>query len=376
MKIQVFINELKMLNIQMITGVPDSTLKVFCEYMRNANDIFDHVVAANEGAAVGMAIGEYLATGRPACVYMQNSGLGNVVNPVTSLTHKDVYQIPVLFIIGWRGEPGLVDEPQHKYMGNITIPLLDNLDIDWSIVESNTTESDLHNIFEKARNVLKHNNSFALIVKKGTFEEYPIEKYNNNYGLIRENVIKSIVEWLDKTDVVVSTTGKISRELYEQSELVIGNHNQSFLTVGGMGHADMIAYQIARRSPKQRVICLDGDGALLMHMGSMAVIGNHPEHNMVHICLNNEVHESVGSIPTAASGMCFSNVARAVGYSYVASVHTHHELSEVLNYVRDNEQLSFIEVFVSTKSRADLGRPKESAIQNKEQFMRYHGVIG
>ena len=194
MKIQSFIDELKMLNIQMITGVPDSTLKVFCEYLRNVNDAFDHLVAANEGAAVGMAIGEYLATGRPACVYMQNSGLGNVVNPVTSLTHKDVYQIPVLYIIGWRGEHGLMDEPQHKYMGNITIPMLDDLEINWSIVESKTTEADLRNIFEKARNVLKNNNSYALIVKKGTFEEIFAAKYKNNYGLIRENVVKTIVE--------------------------------------------------------------------------------------------------------------------------------------------------------------------------------------
>lgn len=374
MKIERFMEHIRKCNIQTFTGVPDSTLQVFCNYLYSETmKCMDHVVAANEGAAVGIAIGEYLATGRPTCVYMQNSGLGNIVNPYTSLTHKEVYGIPMLFVIGWRGEPGESDEPQHKFMGKVTLPILKALEIDYDIVEKDTSEQQLSDIFNRAYDEMNKGNSYALVVKKGTFDTDVKKKYANEHKLCREIAIQRIVEWLDKTDIVVSTTGKISRELYEQCDKIIGNHEQVFLTVGGMGHADMIAYQIAKKKPEQQIICLDGDGALLMHMGSLGVIGQHPISNFLHICINNEVHESVGGMPTGVCGMSFSNVAESVGYKNVYKVFTTEELRDTLKIARECKELTLIEIFVSTESRADLGRPKETAEQNKQQFMRYHG---
>lgn len=375
MKIEKFFAEIRKINVQTITGVPDSTLQVFCDYLRNENvEFIDHIVAANEGAAVGIAIGEYLASGRPACVYLQNSGLGNVVNPVTSLANEEVYNIPILFIVGWRGEPGIKDEPQHKFMGKVTLPILDLLQIQWDVIDRATTELELNEIFERAKSRLDNNHSYAIVVKKSTFDLFDTCKYENTFSLVREDAISTIVEWMQKSDIVVSTTGKISRELYEQSDRIKGNHRQTFLTVGGMGHADMIAYQIARRKSDRCVICLDGDGALLMHMGSMAVIGQNPVKNFIHICINNEVHESVGGMPTGASGMRFSRVARTIGYKRVYEVYTKEELSNVLSKVREEKEMVFIEILVSVESRTDLGRPKETAEENKRQFMQYHGV--
>lgn len=377
MKIEQLVRKISELGIQTITGVPDSTLKSLCDLLRISGDQYfkNHVVAANEGAAVGIAIGEYLSCAKPACVYMQNSGLGNVINPVTSLTHTDVYGIPMLFIVGWRGEPGYKDEPQHKFMGKKTLDFLANLDIEYDIVNANCSENELNDMFDSIQQNFEANKSYALVIRKNTFEVNPsIKKYQNKFKLNREDAISTIIKWTQDMDIIVSTTGKISRELYEQCDKIKGNHGQAFLTVGGMGHANMIAYQIARNKKDNRVICIDGDGALLMHMGSLAVIGQNPVDNYVHICLNNEVHESVGSMPTGVSGMEFSALAKCAGYNRVYTVYTIDQLASVLEDVRQDWKEVFIEVFVSTDSRNDLGRPKESAQENKKEFMNYHGV--
>lgn len=375
MKAHILGNFIKDLGIRTITGIPDSTLQEFCAFLDlDGKEIFDsHVVPANEGAAVGIAIGEYLATGAPACVYMQNSGLGNVVNPVTSLANNKVYGIPMLFLIGWRGEPGVHDEPQHKFMGEITRDLVRDLGIPYDIMDMTTPEEHLADIAQRIKKAFSERKQYAIIIKKGTFEPTQKKEYQNENILVRENVIRMITDWMRPEDVVISTTGKISRELYESMDTIKGTHEQAFLCVGGMGHANMIAYQIAERNPDKRVVCLDGDGALLMHMGSLAVIGSHPVKNLVHICLDNEAHESVGGMYTGARGVAYDAIARASGYQNVFCITCEDQLKNVLAGIKDNNGLYFILIKVAISSRADLIRPKESAEENKIRFMDYHG---
>lgn len=372
MNIDMYVKKLLELGIETITGVPDSTLQEFCNYIgKKEKEGFPfHVTAANEGAAIGIAIGEFLATGKPACVYMQNSGLGNAVNPLTSLAHTDVYGIPMLLMIGWRGEPGIKDEPQHKYMGKITPALLEVLDIRYSIITKDTDEEELEKALEQAKNEFLKNRQYALIIQKGTFAKTDGIIYKNAHRLGREEAIGVIVDWLEDKDLVVSTTGKISREMYEQSDKRIGNHRQTFLTVGGMGHANMIACQLAKRLPERRIICLDGDGALLMHLGNMAVIGEQDPENLVHICLNNGAHESVGGMPTGAPGLDFEEMAKQAGYPRTSCVHHKEELKEKLSLVREEKNLTFLQIMVSMGAREDLGRPKESAEENKGSFRK------
>lgn len=367
-----FARKIKEMGVETITGIPDSTLKVFCDYIENAGrELFPYrITTANEGGAIGIAIGEYLATGKPACVYMQNSGLGNTVNPLTSLAHTDVYGIPMLLMIGWRGEPGVKDEPQHKYMGKITTSLLKILDIRYSIITDKTTEKELEQILAIAKEEFLKSRQYALVIKNDTFEKKMTSIYENNYTLGREETIGIITEWLNKEDLVVSTTGKISREIYEQSDLQHGNHKQIFLTVGGMGHANIIACQLAKRLSERRIICLDGDGALLMHMGNLAVIGEQNPNNLIHICLNNKAHESVGGMPIGAPGLSFYKMAEQAGYQRVFQIHNKEELRQGLEIVRKERILTFLEITVSLGARENLGRPKETAEENKKNFRR------
>lgn len=375
MKVEFFVKKIKELGIESLIGVPDSTLKQFCDYINtDGKHELKHYVPANEGAATGMAVGVFLATGKPACVYMQNSGLGNIVNPVTSIANEEVYDIPVLFITGWRGEPGKKDEPQHKFMGKVTEEMFDVMDIEHAVIGSETTDEELNEIFNNAGDKLKENKQFAVIVKKDTFEKRAFGDYSNEFTLVRESAISEIVRSLDHDDVVISTTGKISREVYEQSDIIRGGHGQDFLTVGGMGHASMIAYGYAANRPEKRVYCVDGDGAVLMHMGSLAFIAKENPANLVHICINNEAHESVGGMPTGAAGKFFAPVAQASGYEKVYHVDTMEELRTCLDKIKNERKLTFLEIMVSVGSRDDLGRPRESAVENKNNFMEYHGV--
>ena len=376
MKAEKFTEKIRNLGIENLIGVPDSTLKQFCDYVNTDGKYeFYHYVPENEGAAVGLATGIYLSTGVPACVYMQNSGLGNIVNPVTSIANKEVYDIPMLFLVGWRGEPGFHDEPQHKFMGKITKNLLEVLEIPYSVIGEETTEEELDQIFEEASSVLKENRQYAVIIRKNTFETRNSQGYSNENTLVREYVIGEILKALDEKDVVVSTTGKISREVYEQSDRLLGQHSQDFLTVGGMGHASMIAFGIAQNMPEKKVVCIDGDGAVLMHMGSIPFIGKESPGNMIHICLNNEAHESVGGMPTGAAGQSYAGVAKACGYKKTFLIENEKELQKVLSGFHQLKGPVFIEVMVAMESRKDLGRPKETAVENKQVFMKYHEVI-
>lgn len=370
-----FISQIKKLGIKTLSGVPDSALKPFCDYINGVGkEQFTHYVPANEGAAVGIAIGEYLATGIPACVYMQNSGLGNIVNPITSLANEEVYGIPMLLLIGYRGEPGTKDEPQHKYMGKITEPLLDVLGIEHMVLGKELSEQEVDAGFDRAAQKLREGKQFAFVLKRDFLVNEQKSVYTNHNSLVREDAIAEIIKALDTSDVVISTTGKISREVYEQSDKIKGSHAQDFLTVGGMGHASMIAFGIAKEAQDKRVYCLDGDGAELMHMGSLAFIAKQNPKNLVHICLNNEAHESVGGMPTGCVGLSYAKVAETVGYEAVYCVDTMEKLKKILNDIKTENKLTFIEIKVAINSRADLGRPKETAAENKENFMKYHGV--
>lgn len=376
MKASIFLEEVKKIGIHTITGVPDSTLKQFCDAVcLDRGKEWKHYVTANEGAAVGLATGGYLATGCPSLVYLQNSGLGNIINPLASIANEEVYGIPMLFVVGWRGEPGVKDEPQHVYQGKVTCELLEVMNVPYSVIDEMTLEAQLQEIFVKAHRQLEKNGQYAIVVKKGTFEKECSFTWENGYKLIREEALRTILKELYCDSYIVSTTGKISRELYEQSDALYGNHDRLFMTVGGMGHASMIAFGMAQADPNRRIVCIDGDGAVMMHMGALAFLAKQSPRNLLHIVINNAAHESVGAMPTGFSGQTYSQIAKASGYSNTYLVQTESELERALKDARSKEELSMIEVMTSLDSRADLGRPKESAEENRIHFMKsYHKV--
>ena len=370
MKASVFLQEIKNIGICTITGVPDSTLKQFCDAVRTEDGkTFHHYVTANEGAAVGLATGEYLASGRPCLIYLQNSGLGNIINPLASIANREVYGIPMLFVVGWRGEPGKKDEPQHIYQGKVTCEILEVMDVPYSIIDDTTTETQMKEILVKAKEVMDENRQYAVIVKKGTFEKEKAFAWENGYRLVREQALSIILENVYQDSFIVSTTGKISRELYEQSDALYKNHERLFMTVGGMGHASMIAYGMAQADASKQIVCIDGDGAVMMHMGALAFIAKQSPENFLHIVINNAAHESVGAMPTGFSGQTYAQIAAACGYKNTCTVTTEEELKTAILEAKKKQELSLIEAMVSLDSRADLGRPKESAKENRIHFM-------
>lgn len=372
MKTKELINGLTQLGIETYVGVPDSTLQCFCDDLNQNMDKDHHIVTVNEGAAVGLGAGCYLASGKPTCIYMQNSGIGNALNPIASLVNEKVYDIPMLFLVGYRGEPGVHDEPQHIFQGEITLPLLELLDIEYVVLSKDTTNDELCTALEKANDCLTNKKQFAFVIKKGTFEKEERFVFDNGYHLVRETAIQEILKQIKQDDILVSTTGKISREVYEQCDQLFGHHDQVFLTVGSMGHASMIALGIAKQR-KERVICIDGDGAALMHMGSMALIANETCSNLIHITLNNQAHESVGGMPTDCQATRLADVAKACGYAYVRHIESLDDIHQVFEELDEVAGPAYIEVMVSLSSRGDLGRPKESAVENKKSFMKFLG---
>lgn len=371
MKADKLLQALEQRGIHTIIGVPDSTLKQFCDGLQNYKGNINHYVPVNEGAAVGLAVGSYLADRKPACVYMQNSGIGNAVNPIASLANRDVYGIPMLFLVGWRGEPGVKDEPQHVFQGKITCKLFEVLSIPYEVIDKDTTWEQMESILTEAFETLSGGEQFAIIVRKGTFEKDVPYTWENGNTLNREEALATILKEGGHEAILVSTTGKISRELYEQSDALYGTHENIFMTVGGMGHASMIALGIAKKRPKEKIMCIDGDGAALMHMGALAFISSQSPENFVHIIINNQSHESVGAMPTGCQKVNFSELAKNVGYSWTIRVSTLEELTKVLHNIDEQKGPILVEVLVSLDSRADLGRPRESARENKEAFMEY-----
>ena len=357
--------------IDFYAGVPDSLLKNLCAYITDHADATHHIIAANEGGAMGLAAGHYLATGQIPVVYMQNSGLGNTINPLASLTDPDVYNIPILLIIGWRGEPGIKDEPQHVKQGKVTIGLLDVMGIGHTILSKEENEAGKQ-IEAAVINMKETEHCHALIIEKDTFETYNLQNIEaNNLPLSREEAIQTVATVLGDKDVIVSTTGMISRELFEYRTTMGQGHERDFLTVGSMGHASQIALGIALEKPDRKVWCFDGDGAVIMHMGGMAIIGSKLPSNYVHIVFNNGAHDSVGGQPTVGLNIDLPSIARAVGYRQTYCVSTGEALMEILYDVRQNDGPTFLQICVRRGNRKDLGRPTSTPIQNKEALMEY-----
>ena len=354
------------------TGVPDSQLKAFCNYLMNTYGIDPkhHVIAANEGNCAALAAGYHLATGKIPVVYMQNSGEGNIINPVASLLNDKVYAIPTVFIVGWRGEPGLHDEPQHIYQGEVTIKLLEDMDIKTFAIGKDTTDKEVEKVMADFREVLAKGKDVAFVIRKGAISYDGKVKYANDNTMIREEIIQHIVK-ASGEDPIISTTGKASRELFETRVANGQSHKYDFLTVGSMGHSSSIALGVAINKPETRIWCVDGDGAVLMHMGSMAVLGANAPKNMVHVVINNGAHETVGGMPTVAAKIDLVAVAKACGYPNAVSVDSFEALDVELEAAKARNELSLIEVKCSLGARDDLGRPTTTALENKVNFMNY-----
>lgn len=365
-----FIEKLREQGVDCFAGVPDSLLKNVCAYITDHCDAQHNIIAANEGAAVGLAAGHYLATGKPACVYMQNSGEGNIINPLASLTDPEVYNIPVLLLIGWRGKPGVHDEPQHVKQGKVTTGLLNTMGINFDVLSKDEDKAEKQ--IAKAVEALSRKEVYALVIEKDTFDSYTLQNVeNNSYTMSREEAIQTVAAALDEKDCIVSTTGMISRELFEYRTQMNQGHERDFLTVGSMGHASQIALGIAMEKPDRRVWCFDGDGATIMHMGSMAIVASKQPKNYVHVVFNNGAHDSVGGQPTVGLNIDIPRIARAVGYAHTFSVSTTEDLQDILNEMQKTEGLVLLEIKVKKGNRKDLGRPTTTPIQNKEALMDF-----
>jgi phosphonopyruvate decarboxylase len=365
-----FIEALREKGIDCFAGVPDSLLKNICAYITDHFDAAHNIIAANEGAAVGLAAGHYLATGQPACVYMQNSGEGNIINPLASLTDQEVYNIPVLLLIGWRGRPGVHDEPQHVKQGKVTTGLLNVMGVNYEVLSKE--EDKAAQQIEKAAKALANKEVFALVIEKDTFEDYKLQNVEvNDLTMSREEAIQTVAAALGGKDCIVSTTGMISRELFEYRAAMNQGHERDFLTVGSMGHASQIALGIALAQPERRVWCFDGDGAAIMHMGSMAIVAIKAPKNYVHVVFNNGAHDSVGGQPTVGLKIDLPAVAKAVGYKAIYSVETKECLKELLDKISTKEGLVLLEIKVKKGNRKDLGRPTTTPLQNKEALMAF-----
>ena len=369
MKVEKFV---EILGADFYTGVPDSQLKPLCNYLMNTYGIDSkhHMIAANEGNCVALAAGYHLATKKTPVVYMQNSGEGNIINPVASLLNDKVYAIPMIFVIGWRGEPGKHDEPQHIYQGEVTIKLLDVMGIESFVIDENTTEDELKDVMVKFGQLLKEGKNVAFVVRKGALEYGEKVEYKNNYSLIREDIINHIIK-VSGEDPIVSTTGKASRELFEARVSNNQEHKYDFLTVGSMGHSSSIALGVAINKPDKKIWCIDGDGALLMHMGAMAVLGKNKPNNVVHIIINNEAHETVGGMPTVVEEIDIVSIAKACGYPNAVCVDDYDDLDKELELAKERDELSLIEIKCQIGARDDLGRPTTTALENKENFMKF-----
>lgn len=356
-----FYNVLVNNNFDYFTGVPDSLLKSFCAYLSN-NKIDNHIVTANEGNAIALASGYNIATGKYGVVYMQNSGIGNAINPLLSLSDEDVYDIPMLLVIGYRGEPGVKDEPQHIKQGKLTLPLLDTIGIKYLFLDKNYTEQ----IEYCKKYIEKENKSIALIVKKGTFKSLDYIKESKNNELTREKSLELVIDNLSNKDFIVSTTGKTSREIFEIRERKGMKHDTDFLTVGSMGHASSLALGISNNT-KYNVYYIDGDGALIMHMGSLPIVLQNSKNNFKYILINNGCHESVGGQPTIINKLDIKKILEGFGFEKVYDIYNENELQIALNNQKSNEKVAII-INTNDKSRKELGRPTISSRENKINF--------
>ena len=368
-----FFSSLKHSGVEFFSGVPDSLLKDICSYITDNTSSENHIISANEGNAISIAIGYHLATKKVPLVYLQNSGLGNIINPLLSLADPDVYSIPMILLIGWRGEPGVNDEPQHIKQGKVTTDLLNVMKVPYEVLSSETTSEEAEQIVKKiVRKAGNLNTPYALLVKKRAFESYKLklDKYYER-DLFREEVIEIIINELNLDDIVVSTTGVASRELFEYRTKKSQSHEKDFLTVGGMGHASQIALGISLFKKNRTVFCIDGDGALIMHMGALAVNANNAGDNFKHIVINNCAHDSVGGQPTVGDKIDIRGIATSAGYRWSKKVSTIEEIIKAIQEMIKVKGPALLEIQVKKGFRKDLGRPTINPKENKKLFMKF-----
>lgn len=349
------------------TGVPDSLLANICACIKENTPEKYNIIAANEGNAVGIACGYHIATGKYGVVYMQNSGEGNAVNPLLSIADEEVYSIPMLLMIGWRGEPGTKDEPQHKKQGKVTLALLEAMGIEYAILD----DDYIPQIDAAAEYMKTHSKPYAIVVRKGMFDEYKAKKDVNNYPMTREQALECVLDKINENDFIVSTTGKTSREIFEIREARGQSHAGDFLTVGGMGHTSSIALGMSLGTDKN-VYCIDGDGSFIMHMGAFAVTADKAGENFKYILNNNGAHESVGGQPTVGLKIDVAAILKAVGFRNVYTAETPEEIAEGMEKLA-NEKLSALIINTHQGSRGNLGRPTISPSENKENMMKKFG---
>ncbi|BAI87871.1 MULTISPECIES: phosphonopyruvate decarboxylase [Oscillatoriales] len=365
---QAFYTTLYQAGVHLFAGVPDSLLKDFCAYIDDHSQPGEHIITANEGNAIALVAGYHLATRQIGAVYLQNSGLGNTINPLTSLTDPQVYKIPLVMIIGWRGEPGVKDEPQHIKQGAITPGQLDLLGVPYWIVDGH---SDFQQIIQEALTKIQATNApVALLVRKGTFFPYQKSQRPPSFkaSLKREAALGELLTLVGDS-LVVSTTGKTSRELFELRQQR-GEAQRDFLTVGSMGHTASIALGVALGNPSKSVVCIDGDGSLLMHLGAVPIIGSLAPKNLIHVVLNNAAHESVGGQPTVAGQLDLKAVALASGYQQYRQATDQPGIKQAWNDLSAYDGPVLLEIRITAGSRDNLGRPTSSPQQNKQAFMK------
>lgn len=372
-KPQTFFQHLKKRGADFYAGVPDSLLKDFCFYISDHSKKNNHIITANEGSALAISIGYHLSTNKMPIIYLQNSGLGNLINPLLSLADKDVYSIPMLLIIGWRGKPGIKDEPQHKKTGRVMLDMLKSMKIPYKIINQSNNSNKIKDItnylIDKSR---KLNVPVALVVEKNTFESYAPEKTRTSkYSLVREDAINILMHYTKAKDIIVSTTGFTSRELYEYRKNNEQSHERDFLTVGGMGHASQIALGVALQNNDKTIYCFDGDGSIIMHMGSLSTNGHFKCKNFKHIVFNNGSHESVGGQPTTAHNFSIKNIAKNIGYDLSISVKNKLELKKAILKIQNFKGSCFLEIMISNGTRTNLGRPTSSPLENKKLLMKF-----
>ncbi len=365
-----YLDSLNASGVNFFAGVPDSLLKEFCACVSEKYDQDMHLITANEGAAIGLGIGYFLGTGLVPMIYLQNSGLGNIINPVLSLASEQVYGIPMLIMVGWRGEPGVEDEPQHVHQGRVMIDSLEGMDLPYVVLPLDEKKAieQTQNALAMAREKMS---PVVIVVRKNSFENFPVQRPLCDLELSREDAVIAVAEMLPEDGVVVCTTGMPSRELFEFRANNNQGHHRDFLTVGGMGHASQIALGLCKAQPERPTYCFDGDGAALMHMGSLAIIGQSSAANLIHIVFNNGVHDSVGGQPTVGFDVDFCGIASACGYASAIEVDSLKDIIKALAYASVHAGPHFIDIHVRPGNRPGIGRPTTTPAQNKKAIMQY-----
>ncbi len=364
-----FYNELLKNNIDFFTGVPDSLLKEICAYIALKTPKNKNIITSNEGGAISLATGYQIATKKIPMIYMQNSGIGNAVNPLMSLADKEVYSIPMLLLIGWRGEPGTKDEPQHIKQGRITQEMLNSMEIPVFILDQ---FSDYQKVIKNSvENAVRLSCPVAILVRKGSFSEFKIDSGKDRFNVSREEALEEIIKYIPQNSIIVSTTGMLSRELFELREKYNQSHKTDFLTVGSMGHTSQIALGMALAKPDKNVFCFDGDGSAIMHLGNYAIAGNIGLSNFKIILFNNGAHDSVGGQPTIGHNVDFNRIVEGLNFKSFGSIKDKNEIKKLIPEFIKNDSCSFVEIKIKKGARKDLGRPTLSPIQNKELLISY-----